>query len=259
AAVIGKQFSTPLLTDITESTDAAVRERLARLKASEFVYETRIFPEEEYTFKHALTHEVAYANVLADRRRLLHERILMALEQRGSEAVEVLSHHALKSESWEKAFRYLRRAGEKALRRSASQEAAAVLDQAVSVAAKIPETRDTLEQTFDAQLALASAYHALGDLGKRWEAVAAAEGIARGLGDDRRWARVRSTIAQYLWMTADSLREAVEIVNGVLDTAKSLGDTSLEIVANHNLGGICLSLGAFDTACAVLRRNLELL
>src|SRR5262249_40915112 len=108
AAVIGKQFSTSLLMDITESTDAAAREGLARLKASEFVYETRIFPEEEYTFKHALTHEVAYANVLADRRRLLHERILIALEQRGSEATEVLAQHAVKSESWEKAFQYLR-------------------------------------------------------------------------------------------------------------------------------------------------------
>src|SRR5262249_16046118 len=259
AAVIGKHFSPPLLTDITGSTDAAVHEGLARLKASEVVDQARIFPEEENTFKQPPPPEGVSGNVLAERRRLLHERILMALEQRGSEAVEVLAQHAVKGESWEKACRYLRRAGEKALRRSANQEAATILDQAVSVVAKIPETRDTLELTFDVQIDLLNAYHALGDFGKRWETLTAAEDIARRLGDDRRWALARGWIAQHLWMTADSLSEPVEIARSVLDAAKNLGDTSLEIVANHHLAGICLSLGAFDTACAVLRRNLELL
>src|SRR5262249_30072499 len=43
-------------------------------------YETRLFPEPEYTFKHALTHEVAYGGLLQERRRTLHARIVTALE-----------------------------------------------------------------------------------------------------------------------------------------------------------------------------------
>ena len=53
---------------------------LAHLQAAEFVYEARLFPEHEYTFKHALTHEVAYSSLLLERRRMLHARIVAALE-----------------------------------------------------------------------------------------------------------------------------------------------------------------------------------
>ena len=53
---------------------------LAHLQAAEFLYETRLFPEREYTFKHALTHEVAYSSLLQERRRVLHARIVEALE-----------------------------------------------------------------------------------------------------------------------------------------------------------------------------------
>ena len=53
---------------------------LARLQAAEFLYETSLFPDLEYTFKHALTHEVAYGSLLQERRRALHARIMGAIE-----------------------------------------------------------------------------------------------------------------------------------------------------------------------------------
>ena len=53
---------------------------LTHLQAAEFLYETRLFPEREYTFKHALTHEVAYGRLLQERRRVLHARIVEAIE-----------------------------------------------------------------------------------------------------------------------------------------------------------------------------------
>ena len=53
---------------------------LAHLQAAEFLYETSLFPELAYTFKHALTHEVAYGGLLQERRRGLHARIVEALE-----------------------------------------------------------------------------------------------------------------------------------------------------------------------------------
>ena len=53
-----------------------LRRGLARLQAAEFVYEAKLFPDLEYTFKHALTHEVAYGSLLQDRRRALHARIV---------------------------------------------------------------------------------------------------------------------------------------------------------------------------------------
>ena len=82
-----------------------------------------LFPERAYTFKHALTHEVAYGSLLQERRRALHARIVEALEalsaDRLAEQVERLAHHALRGEVWDKALAYCRQAGEKAMARSA--------------------------------------------------------------------------------------------------------------------------------------------
>ena len=105
---------------IGQTTHWAAREEplrlgLAHLQAAEILYETRLFPEIEYTFKHALTQQVAYATPLQERRRALHARIVEALEalagERVAEQVERLAHHALRGEVWAKALAYCRQAG----------------------------------------------------------------------------------------------------------------------------------------------------
>ena len=75
AAVIGMEVPLPLLQAIAELPEEALHHGLAHLQAAEFLYETRLFPEPEYTFKHALTHEVAYRSLLQERRRALHARM----------------------------------------------------------------------------------------------------------------------------------------------------------------------------------------
>jgi predicted ATPase len=112
AAVIGTEVPLPLLQAIAELPEEAVQRGLAHLQAAEFLYETRLFPEPEYTFKHALTHEVAYNGLLQERRRMLHARIVEVLEalagDRVTEQVERLAHHALRGEVWDKALTMMR-------------------------------------------------------------------------------------------------------------------------------------------------------
>src|SRR5215510_15593833 len=76
AAVIGKDVPAALLSAIAEVPEATLHHSLARLQGAEFLYETHLFPEPEYTFKHALTDEVAYSGLLLERRRGLHRRIV---------------------------------------------------------------------------------------------------------------------------------------------------------------------------------------
>ena len=127
AAVIGTEVPWPLLQAIADTADEALYRSLAQLQAAEFLYETSLFPERAYTFKHALTHEVAYGSLLHERRRTLHARIVEALEalagDRLDDQVERLAHHALRGEVWEKALAYGRQAGDKAQARSAYREA----------------------------------------------------------------------------------------------------------------------------------------
>src|SRR5207237_82609 len=127
ASVIGKDVPFVLLHAVAEAGEDAVHRGLTHLQAAEFLYETRFFPDPEYTFKHALTHEVTYGALLEDRRKDLHARIVGAIERiypdRLTEHVERLAYHAERGELWEQAVTYLRQAGLKASARSANREA----------------------------------------------------------------------------------------------------------------------------------------
>ena len=115
ASVIGKDVPWPLLLETSEQPEDDVRRGLARLQAAEFIYEGKLFPDLEYTFKHALTHEVAYGSLVQDRRRALHARIVGAIERiypdRLAEHADRLAHHAFRGEVWDKALHYLRHTG----------------------------------------------------------------------------------------------------------------------------------------------------
>src|SRR5262249_41017557 len=96
AAVLGTEVPLPLLHAIADMPEAGLQRHLTALQSAEFLYETRLFPEHAYTFKHALTHEVAYGSLLQERRRALHARIVAALEALAgaqvAEQVERLAH-----------------------------------------------------------------------------------------------------------------------------------------------------------------------
>src|SRR5262249_46007636 len=153
AAVIGTEVPFPLLQAMGEVPEEALHRGLDHLQAAELLYETRLFPEREFTFKHALTHEVAYGGLLQERRRILHGRIVAALEalaaERLAEQVDRLAHHAVRGELWEKALVYCRQAGVRAEARSAHREAVVHFEQALAALAQLPECRDTLEQALD--------------------------------------------------------------------------------------------------------------
>lgn len=153
ASVVGKDIPFDLLKAIAGLSDDALRDGLAQLQAAEFIYETQIFPELEYTFKHALTHEVAYGSLLADRRRALHASIVEAIERRYSgqltEHVESLAHHAVRGRLLEKAVRYLREAAGKAVARYANREAVEFFSSALEILNALPQTTDTLTTELD--------------------------------------------------------------------------------------------------------------
>jgi predicted ATPase len=139
AAVLGTDVPFALLQAIADVPEAALHRGLAHLQAAEFLYETRLFPEPEYTFKHALTHEVAYGALLLERRRVLHARIVEALEafapDRAAEQVERLAHHALRGEVWDKTVTYCQQAGARAWDRAAFREAVVSFEQALQALA----------------------------------------------------------------------------------------------------------------------------
>jgi class 3 adenylate cyclase/tetratricopeptide (TPR) repeat protein len=112
ASVIGNDLALAVLQAIAGLSEEALAGVLARLQAGEFLYETRLFPDVEYTFKHALTHEVAYGSLLGDRRRALHAQVVAAMERlhgdRIAEHRHRMVHHAFRGELWDRALVYLK-------------------------------------------------------------------------------------------------------------------------------------------------------
>jgi predicted ATPase len=110
AAVIGTEVLFPSLQAIAERPEEVLLRALLHLQAAEFLYEPRLFPKLEYTFKYVLIHEVAYGSLLQAGRQALHARIVEAIEglypDRLAEQVECLARHAFRGEVWEKAVTY---------------------------------------------------------------------------------------------------------------------------------------------------------
>jgi predicted ATPase len=119
AAVIGTEVAVPLLQAVAELPAEVLHQALRHLQTTDFLYETCLLPELVYTFKHALTHEVAYRSLWHERQCALHTRIVEVIEtlyrERITEQGERLAHHALQGEVWDKAVAYCWQAGGKAL------------------------------------------------------------------------------------------------------------------------------------------------
>jgi tetratricopeptide (TPR) repeat protein len=239
AAVIGTEVSLPLLQAIAELPEDAVQRGLAHLQAAEFLYETRLFPEREYTFKHALTHEVAYSGLLQERRRVLHARIVETLEKiagdRVVEEVERLAHHALRGEVWNKALAYCQQAGEKALARSAHREAVGYFEQALTALSYLPEQPGMDEQAIDLRLAMRTALLPSGDLGRVLTTLREAESLAVTLDDPRRLGQVSIFQASYFYLR-DAYDQAITASQRGLGLATASGDVDLHALANRYLG-----------------------
>jgi class 3 adenylate cyclase/tetratricopeptide (TPR) repeat protein len=261
AAVIGTDVPMPLLLAIADAPEPEVRAELTHLQAAEFLYETRLFPDLEYTFKHALTHEVAYQGLLQDRQRALHARIAESIErlapERVAEQAERLAHHALRGERWEKAVGYVRQAGLRAMARAAYREAIVHLEQALGALRRLPETRETTELTIDLHIDVRNALRPLGERRRIGDHLHEAEGLARTLGDPHRLARIATFVVIQCVDTGD-YDGAIRFGEEALSIARTLGDRSIEVVATTFLGFAHVARGDFSDAAALLERNVAL-
>jgi predicted ATPase/class 3 adenylate cyclase len=262
AAVMGTEVPLPLLQAIADLPEDVLYRGLTHLQTAEFLYEAQLFPERLYTFRHALTHEVAYGSLLQERRRALHAQIVEALEalaaDRLDEHMERLAYHALRGEVWEKALLYFRQAGTRASRHSAHREAVAYYEQALEALRHLPEGRDTLAQAVDLRLILRHSLFALGEFGPIINHLRQAEAVAMTLDDQRRLGLATSYMAHYFWITGDQDR-AVESGQRALAIATAQADVVLQIETDFYLGQAYHALGDYQRAMDILRQTMNAL
>ena len=259
AAVVGMHVPMVLLQEIAEEAED-LPTHLATLKAGEFLYESRLFPDFEYTFRHVLTHDVAYGSLSQARRLALHARIAEAMERlqpgRAMEDVDRLAHHTFRGERWERAARYSRQAGNRAQQRSAHREAVGWLEQALAALGHLPVEADTLGQAIDVRLDLRSSLYAIGELERMRALLREAEDLAERLGDARRRGWVSMHLGEYDRQTGH-FREASALIERAREIAAAIGDLPLRLAADQYLGMAFHALGDYRRAADHERRAAE--
>jgi len=260
AAVIGTEAPFPLLEAIADLPDAVLHHGLAHLQAAEFLYETRLFPERAYTFKHALTQQVAYQSLLTSTRQRYHGQLAQALAAR-PETVEtqpeLLAHHSTEAGLAEQAVGYWQRAGDRSSARSAYVEAVAHLTTGLEVLQRLPGTPERTQHELDMQVGLGQALQVTKGISvpEAGHAYARARELCQQMGD-----------TPQLFVTLTGLAEFYRS-RGDLEAARNLGEQLLALAqrqhdperladAHSVLGQVLFYLGEFVPARAHLDQVL---
>ncbi|MGD9509682.1 MAG: AAA family ATPase [Geminicoccaceae bacterium] len=157
-AVIGREFTHALLAPLADLPRLELDAALGALEEGGLVVRRGEPPEAVYSFKHALVRDAAYESLLKSRRRVLHGRLVAAVERElprlAADQPELLARHCAGGELSEKAAAYWRKAGEQAVRRAANREAIEHFRRALELTATQPETaeRDRTELAILSQL-----------------------------------------------------------------------------------------------------------
>jgi class 3 adenylate cyclase/tetratricopeptide (TPR) repeat protein len=262
AAVIGVIIPFDLLQAVSELPDDQLFEYLAHLRSAEFIYETNLFPKLEYTFKHALTNEVAYSALLHPRRISLHAKIVTALESIAGrnlhDYVENLSHHAYQGELWDKAVAYLKESGLKCVYRSSFRNATAYFEQGLEALRHLPKARDTLIYEVDLCIEIRNTLYILGDFQQGLRYLEKAQPAARALNDQGRLGKIFNFMTAHWNLSGDSERAIASGIQALQHT-NAPEHLDLHIVAHYFLGAAYHTVGQYGQAIDVLQRAVRLI
>jgi class 3 adenylate cyclase/tetratricopeptide (TPR) repeat protein len=234
AAAIGVDVPFAVLQAIAATSEETLRRGLSHLQAAEFLYETALFPDLEYRFKHALTHEVAYGSLLRERRRELHGAVGRALEElyaeRLTEHCDKLAHHFMRAEDWDRAVRYSVLAGQRAEDAYASAEAASHYRRGLEATARM---NPPLEVTSVADLhrRYAGSLDSLTEYDASIAEYQQALELVRQIGDRTREAAILAEMSVTLGRDHRA-EKAVDFNEQSMAAARDLG--------NHRLEAVCL-------------------
>jgi class 3 adenylate cyclase/DNA-binding winged helix-turn-helix (wHTH) protein/predicted ATPase len=243
AAVIGKDVTLPLLQAVTAVPEEALHRDLGHLQAAGFLCETYTPPALAYTFKHALTQEVAYQSLVRRARQQYHAHIAQVLEERFPEVAEaqpeLLAYHYTEAGLGEQALPYWQRAGQRAVERSAYVEAIGHFTKAREVLTALPDTPERMQRELELQTALGAALMATkGYLALEVEAAyARAYELCRQLGEPPQLVSVLMGLSGFYLMRGEYQR-ACELGEQVLTLGQSTHDPTLLTVAHASLGSI---------------------
>ncbi len=262
-AVIGPQFSYPLIAKVARIEDTALRAGLELLLDAGIVTVSDADDHETFSYRHALIRDTAYNSLLKSERRVLHARVARRLEdkevQTGDASPEILAHHYTMAGMNKEAIDYRHLAGHRAVQRSANIEAGTQLSLAIEQLAELSQSTDRDRKEIEIQVLRAgvlrstagiaadetgSVYSRIRDLCERVEETEHLFPVLNGL---------------YSFHLVRAEYDLARNVAGqLLDLAHSTGQTQHQMVAHRAMGAVLFHIGELDPAYAHLSKALEL-
>ncbi|NND50206.1 MAG: hypothetical protein HKN60_08130, partial [Rhizobiales bacterium] len=235
ASVIGKDVPRPILKELSGLERHDLDTIIAHLSQTEFLFELQSYPETEYTFKHALTHDVAYESLMAEERKRIHAEALRLMERLYQDQLdqnaERLADHALKAEEWGAAVKYLVAATDRALDHAAYSKAARFLEHAAGALDKLERTPERIAQAIDIRTRMRPALEGTGQYSLSLAWLDEAEKLATELGDTDRLEQV-ILHKSYANSTHGRLDTAIEDADRLRKIATEAGDNRYAAEAN---------------------------
>ena len=160
ASVIGREFDRSLLAEVVAFGGPVLDGALRQLLAAQLVVIGGM-SHQALLFRHALIQDTAYQSLLSRKRRQYHQAIADTIVKSHPNIVttqpELLARHYTEARRDDLALPYWKKAGERALERSANYEAVDHFSNALAIAEKLPEGPERSLETLAARLRLAEA------------------------------------------------------------------------------------------------------
>jgi class 3 adenylate cyclase/tetratricopeptide (TPR) repeat protein len=261
AAVIGKEFSEPVLTRVVDLPPQELDDTLRSLVAGEFVYEQELYPEALYSFKHPLTQEVAYGSQLSERRAKVHAAVARAIAAHYPEHLE--ERAALLAQHWEAADETLEAARWHA--RAAAWAGSGDPTQALEhwrkvreLADALPESAETTTLGLQARISLLNYGWRLGISREQAEALFnEAERMASNAGDISSRAILLTTYGLLRGVSDGDLPEYARLARQAIALAEESGNPALYVAIATGTYAF-YSIGEHHECVTICDRALEL-
>jgi tetratricopeptide (TPR) repeat protein len=261
ASVIGREFAFRILQAILETREE-LRSHLINLQGLEFIYEKKLFPELEYIFKHALTQEVAYSGLLLKKRKEIHNKIGMAIEElypaRLEEFYEMLAYHYSKGDNLDKACYFMKLSGNKSIRNYSLWEAYRFYEETLKILRRMPETERNKKEQIEVILLMAVPLRLLGYPEDSIKFLEQGERICKELGDGRSTARLYTYVGVFYSAKGNPALGRKYLEDSLAEAEKV---QEIEIMAPVSYG-LCFSYmleGSYRNLINIASRAIDLL
>ena len=224
-ATLGREFSYELLHAVSSLNEQILQQGLWQLVEAEVVYQRGLPPNATYVFKHALIQDAAYQSLLKSKRQHYHEQIAQILEARfpeiGETQPELVARHYSEAGLIAHSIPYWRRAGQRAIARSAHVEAIRHLTAGLELLKSLPDTPERSQQELMLQTVLGPALMAMKGYGapEVEKSYARALELCRQIGETPRLLQVLMGLGTF-YFTRGQLKIAYELRERCLQFAQ---------------------------------------